>query len=280
MSQTTDALTFDYQSRLHTSMQTFLHSLRNKATSLYPSSIAELLIQVEEAKTPAQLTGAINRVQKRLWKLPTSEQVAFRNDVLGILSTHTLQSRQPALRIEAAGWLRLFVQAGFVTTPHDVFATLVTAATRLSPTNNATTREGQAYLTMIFDCFWPFHHPYPAYTWQAFPANEVFYPLAPLITQADIRTQDTLIGIFGELSSLNDAEIASHVLPVALRWANSADPERRRRIANVLARLDNDSAQEALVRLLSDSNSYVQASAKSASGFVRNNHCASSSHTN
>ena len=126
--------------------------------------------------------------------------------------------------MEAAGWLRLFVQAGFVTTPHDVIATLVTAATQLSPTDNATTRERQAYLTMIFDCFWPFHHPYPAYTWQAFPANEVFYPLAPLITQADARTQDTLIGIFGELSSLNDTEIASYVLPVALQWANSTDP--------------------------------------------------------
>jgi len=269
MSQTTDTLLFDYQSRLHTSMQTFLHSLRNKATSLYPSSTAELLVQVEEAKTPAQLTVAINRVQKRLWKLPTSEQVAFHNDVLGILSTHTLQSRQAALRMEAAGWLRLFVQAGFVTTPHDVIATLVTAATRLSLTDHAPTRERQAYLKMIFDCFWPFHHPYPAYTWQEFPANEVFYPLAPLITQADVRTQDTLIGIFGELSSLNDAGIAPHVLPVALQWANSADPEHRRRIANVLARLDNDSAQEALVRLLSDSDSHVRASAKSASCFVR-----------
>ena len=269
MSQTTDTLLFDYQSRLHTSMQTFLLSLRNKATSLYPLSITELLVQVEEAKTPAQLTVAINRVQKRLWKLPTSEQVAFRNDVLGILSTHTLQSRQPALRMEAAGWLRLFVQAGFVTAPHEVFATLVTAATCLSPTDHAPTMERQAYLKMIFDCFWPFHHPYPAYTWREFPANEVFYPLAPLITHADVRSQDTLIGIFGELSSLNDAQIASYVLPVALQWANSTDPEQRRRIADVLARLDNDSAQEALVRLLSDSDAHVRASAKSASGFVR-----------
>ena len=269
MSQTTDTLLFDYQSRLNTSMHTFLRSLRNKATSLYPSSITELLVQVEEAKTPTQLTVAINRVQKRLWKLPASEQVAFRNDMLVVLSTHTLQSRQPALRMEAAGWLRLFVQAGFVVTPHEVFATLVTAATRISSTDNATTRERQAYLKMIFDCFWPFRHPYPAYTWQEFPANEVFYPLAPLISQADARTQDTLIGIFGELPSLNDAEIASHVLPVALQWANHSDPERRRRIANVLARLDNDSAQEALVCLLSDCDPYVQASAKSASNFVR-----------
>jgi HEAT repeats len=269
MSQTTDTLLFDYQGRLHTSMQTFLHSLRNKVASLYPSSIAELLVQVEEVITPAQLTVAVNRVQKRLWKLPVSEQAAFRDNLLVILSVHTLQSRRPALRMEAAGWLRLFVQAGFVTAPQEIFATLVTAATRLSPTDKATTRERQAYLKMIFDCFWPFQHPYPAYTWQALPANEVFYPLAPLISQVEVRTQDTLIGIFGELSSLNDAEIASYVLPVALRWANSADAERRRRVANVLARLDDESAQQALVRLLSDSDSHVRASAKSASGFVR-----------
>ncbi len=265
MSQTTETLFLDPHKQMHT----FLRSLRDKAITLYSSSIIELLIQVEEATTASQLTGAINRVQKRIWKLPASDQTTFRNTLIVILSTHTLQNHQPALRIEAAGWLRLFVQAGFVTTPQDVFVTLVTAATRISPDSEAAQQEQQAYLTMIFDCFWPFRHPYPAYTWQAFPANEVFYPLAALISTGDARTQDTLIRIFGELPSLNDVEIASHVLPVALQWANNADAERRRRITNILARLDNASAQETLVRLLSDADPVVRENAKSASDFLR-----------
>lgn len=269
MSQTTDTLFLDEQNQFHTSMHTFLRALRDKTSAFYSSSILELLVQVEEAVTASQLTRAMNRVQKRLWKLPAGEQATFRNTVVFILSTHTLQSKQPTVRMEAAGWLRLFVQAGFVTTPQDVFVTLVTAATRISPNTGAAQREQQAFLKMIFDCFWPFRHPYPAYTWQAFPANKVFYPLAALISTVDERTQDTLIGIFGELPSLNDAEIASHVLPVALQWANHPDPERRRRITNILARLNNASAQETLERLLTDANPVVREHAKNASEFLR-----------
>lgn len=269
MSQTTETLFLDHHKQMHMSKHTFLQSLRDKAIALYSSSVIELLVQVEEAATSSQLTSAVNRVQKRIWKLPASEQTTFRNALIVILSSHTLQNQRPELRIEAAGWLRLFVQAGFVTTPQDVFVTLVTAATRIPLDTEAAHQEQQAYLTMIFDCFWPFRHPYPAYTWQAFPANEVFYPLAALIATVDERTQDRLIGIFGELPSLNDVEIASCVLPVALQWANHADPERRRRITNILARLDNASAQEALARLLSDTDQVVRENAKSASEFLR-----------
>ncbi len=269
MSQTTDTLFLDHHKQMHTSKYTFLRSLRDKAITLYSSSIIELLVQVEEAATASQLTSAINRVQKRIWKLPASEQATFRNALIVILSTHTLQNQQPALRIEAAGWLRLFVQAGFVTTPQDVFVTLVTAATRISPGTTAAQQEQQAYLTMIFDCFWPFRHPYPAYTWQTFPSNEVFYPLAALFATVDERTQDSLIGIFGELPSLNDGEIAACLLPVALQWANHIDPVRRRRITNILARLENASAQEALVGLLSDADLIVREGAKNASDCLR-----------
>ncbi|MEO8972948.1 MAG: HEAT repeat domain-containing protein [Ktedonobacteraceae bacterium] len=269
MSQTTDTLLLDPQNRIHTSMHTFLHNLRDKASTLYTSSILEMLIHVEKATTASQLSTAINRVQKRIWKLPANEQTTFRNALVVILSTRTLQNKQSAMRIEAAGWLRLFVQAGFVATPQDVFVTLVTAATRISPDITATIQEQQSYLKMIFDCFWPFRYPYPAYTWQLFPANKVFYPLAAIFSTADERTQDTLISIFGELPSLNDVEIASYVLPAALQWANHADPERRKRITNILARLDTASAQEKLERLLSDADPDVREGAKSASDFLR-----------
>lgn len=269
MSQTTDTLIFDYQSRLHTSMQTFLRNLRNRTIPLRPAPISELLVQVEEATTSAQLTKAVNRVQKRLWKLGASDQALLRTSLIAVLSLHTLQSQQAAMRLEAAGWLRLLVQAGFVSVPQDVFATLVTAATCLPANEYGQQQERLAYLKLIFDCFWPFRFPYPAYTWEEFPANEIFYPLASLITDADTETQDTLIGIFSELTTLNDSEIATHLLPVALRWAKHSDPERRRRVASVLARIDTASAQTALVRLLNDSDPVVRESAKGASSFAR-----------
>jgi HEAT repeat protein len=131
------------------------------------------------------------------------------------------------------------------------------------------TKEQQAYLKMIFQCFWPFRHPYPAFSWQLFPANDVFYPLASLFTEADDDAQDTLISIFAELPSLDDEEIARYLLPVALQWARDSDPERRRRIPNVLARINSASSCEALVHLQSDADPIVRKSAKSAAGFAR-----------
>lgn len=267
MSQTTDTLFLDQQ--IPNSLYTFLRGLRDKMTTFYSSPILELLVQVEQAKTAAQLTTAVNRVQKRIWKLAASEQATFRATLLAILSTHTLQAQKDSLRIEAAGWLRLFVQAGFVATPQDVFVTLVTAATRISPKSEAEREEQQAYLTIIFDCFWPFRHPYPAYTWQAFPANEVFYPLATFMSTADEQAQDICISIFGELPTLNDPAIAPHLLPVALQWAYDGDTEKRRRITNILARLDDADAEQALVGLLADTDPVVRENAKSATEFLR-----------
>jgi len=81
--------------------------------------------------------------------------------------------------------------------------------------------------------------------------------------------QDMLIGIFGELPSLDDAEIQRYLLPMALQWSNHVDAERRRRVTYVLARMNCVSAQEALHRLLSDADPVVRNSAKSATGYVK-----------
>ena len=272
MSQTTDTFIFDYQSRLHTSMQTFLRIIRNRAIALRPLPVSELLLRVEEATTPAQLTKAVNRVQQRLWKFGAKDQALLRVSLIDVLNNHVLQNQQTMMRVEAASWLRLLVQAGFVAEPEDVFTTLVTAATRClkAPyTAHELEQEQLTYLKMIFDCFWPFRFPYPAYTWEQFPANDTFYPLASLIADADAQTQDALIGIFSELPALNDREIAAHLLPLALQWSQHSDPERRRRIANVLARIDTASAQAALGRWLRDTEPIVRESAKGASSFAR-----------
>jgi len=270
MTHSTDSLLIEQPSRVNTSLHTIIRGFRRLSTYFYPMPVSELLLQLEEETEPARLTKTVNRLQNLLWKLPAKEQAAVRKKVINVLSKHVLQGTQSALRLEAAGWLRLFLQAGLVTQPEDIFVTLVTATTRMPVEDDMTAlNEQPAYLKMIFQGFWPFRHPYPAYTWQVFPVNEVFYPLAPLFDHADYAMQDTLMGIFAELPTLDDAEILEHLLPAALQWSKSPDPERRRRVTNVLARIDQVSTQEALRRLQADADPVVQASAKSAAGYAR-----------
>src|SRR5205823_2611264 len=127
-----------------------------------------------------------------------------------------LQATDAALGLEAAGWLRMFMQAGVVTQPEDIFETLV-AATVLGRKSEEALDVLRTYLKLIFDCFWPFRDPYPAYSWHLFPSNKMFYPLAPLFKLNDYETQDALIGIFAELPRLNDPEILRYLLPVVLQ---------------------------------------------------------------
>jgi hypothetical protein len=191
-----------------------------------------------------------------------------------LLTLHVLHGKDAALRLEAAGWLRLLLQAGLVAQPQEVFVTLVTATVNASKCEQNEQSEGNSkelltLLTLIFQCFWPFRHPYPAYTWELFPANDIFYPLALLFNHVGYEAQDTLIGIFSELPTLEDTELSPYLLPVALQWARHTDPERRRRIANVLARINQTSTHAALSQLLSDTDPVVRESAKSAAGYMK-----------
>jgi hypothetical protein len=172
-----------------------------------------------------------------------------------------LHAPQRSLRLEAAGWLRMLTQAAFLPQPEHSFVTLVTAATQSS---HIDAEECAAYLSMIVDCFWPFRYPYPAFTWEVFPANSVFYPLAPLLSQTDAAAQSLLITIFSELPTLDEAEIAPLLLPVALQWARHRDSERRQRICTILARMSHPDAQSALARLQSDADPLVQSCARRA----------------
>ncbi len=274
MSQSTETLLFKRTNRLNIIMQQFMHGFRKITSFLSPLPLSELLIQLEEATSPASLNRIVNKIQPILWKQSSKEQSQARKHLLNVLTHHVLQGEDAALRLEAAGWLRLLVQAGLVAQPQEIFVTLVTAAVSTTQNcykdlNTASRKEQLAYLRLIFQCFWPFRYPYPAFSWQLFPANDAFYPLASLLTEADYEMQDSLISIFAELHSLDDVEISRHLLPVALQWASDIDPERRRRIPNVLARLNSSSADEALAQLQSDADPIVRKNAKSASGFVR-----------
>jgi len=181
-----------------------------------------------------------------------------------------LLASQASLRLEAASWLRMFVQAAYPSQPEQIFVTLVTAANRAyAETGSNSTNELRAYLKMIFECFWPFRYPYAAYNWEQYPSNAVFYSLAPLLTHNDDYTQAMLISIFAELPSLDDPEIAVHLLPVALTWSTDANPERRQRITTILSLMSHSSAQEALSRLQSDANPSISTGAKRAAEKLR-----------
>lgn len=233
-------------------------------------SLTDLLKKVEQASKPAQLMRAVNQVQVRLWKLDASKQGEKRAYLVDALIEHVLHSSSPALRLEAASNLRAFVQSALVAEPQKILVTLVTAATRASQSRTEESiDEQQAYLKMIFDCFWPFRYPYASYTWEFFPPNELFYPLAPLMGQHNPAIQAELLGIFAELPTLDDPEIAQHVLPVALAWSADADAERRRQTTYIFALINENSAREALQRLMMDADDVVRACAKRACESIR-----------
>lgn len=260
-SQSASFGTVSYNRRLDhlvlSKLKVLLRSLRHAHTP----SIAELLQHIEITSDPKHLYKSINTLQGKLWSLPVQEQTLLRERLADILAVRILQSPQRALRLEAASWLRMFTQAIYLPQPEQSFVTFVTAATR---TEQIDANERAAYLKMIVDCFWPFRYPYPAFTWEVFPANSVFYPLALLLSHTDQATQSLLVAIFSELPTLDEEEIAPHLLPVALQWAAHSDSEHRQRICTILARMGHPDAQAALERLQSDADPLVQSSARRA----------------
>ena len=254
-----------YPNRIHHVIHNPLRALLRLIADSYTTSIPKLLVQVQKATSPRQLTDAMNKLQSRTWDLPSEDLAIVRKQMAGALIQLVQSTSQASLRLEAAGWLRMFIQTAYMSQPEQVFVTLVTAALQANTEGNTTElSEQRAYLKMIFDCFWPFRYPYAAYTWEQLPNNEAFYPLAPLLSQVHDSTQDALVAIFAELLSLDDAEIAEHLLPLALAWSNHSDPERRQRITSVLALMSQNSAQEALCRLQADPYPFVRTSAKRA----------------
>lgn len=252
-------------SSYHMRLITLLQKLRRSGIGYQKTSIHDLLRQVEDANTSSQLTKAVNKLQKRLWTCPKAEQLGPREQLIQALQNHVLHAQQPELRIEAASWVRLLVQAGLTTQPQADFALLVTAVTQA----NSSEDERLAYLKLLFECFWPFHYPYTAFSWDMFPSNDTFFPLATLLHNANRDMQEAILAIFAELPALDDVEIAEALLPVALQWATHSDTECRRRVAPILAHLSVPAAQSALQRLLSDTDPNVCASARSAANDIR-----------
>ena len=268
MSQSLHPSLSHHQMRLTSILQS-MHTMLQLFAGSSALTLTELVQRVESAQTAAQLTKAINGLQHRLWKLSKAEQTHQREHLMNALIVHVSSAPHASLRIEAARWLRLLTQAGLLSDPHNVFATFVTAATRLKNAQAEERREQLLYLTLLFECLCAFHHPYPAYAWQLFPANDLFFPLTALLDTTDSELQEALIAIYAELPAIDEEEIIDPLLPVALAWARHTDAERRRRVTHLLARFSLASTEATLSHLLSDADPIVRASAKSATNYAR-----------
>lgn len=166
-------LTTGYTNSFSSAMQQHIQDVVQPVFSRRATSVLELLEQIAGVATPHQLNKLVNRFQSKVWGLARDEQQLLRERLAHILSSITLQAEAPALRLEAAGWLRLLVQAAYLSQPGFIFSTLVMAATHNPAIEMA---ERRAYLHMLVDCFWPFRQPYAAYSWEQLPQILPFFP--------------------------------------------------------------------------------------------------------
>jgi hypothetical protein len=261
-SRASQFLRADYPDSYSSAMQKNIRDIVQPVFSRKAATTIELLDLIAGATSAHQLNKLVNKFQSKIWSLSKDEQGLLRERLAGTLSELVLQSQAPALRLEAAAWLRLLVQAAYLAEPAAIFTTLVAAATANRSIDDA---ERRAYLQMLVDCFWPFRHPYAAYTWQQLPPNAAFLPLTALFELNDDAIEDTLVIVFSQLPALDEGELQAALLPVALRWAAHADAELRQRIIPLLAQLGKDAAARAALEGLGrDPVATVRANAQRA----------------
>jgi hypothetical protein len=172
---------------------------------------------LEEAKTAHQLTKAMKKIQSSLWELTSDERLLASQRVTAVLSQQVLKASDASLKLVAAGWLRLLIQTGVVAQPETVFVTLVSAAIQAFQGNTQeSAHELRTYLKLIIESFWPLRSLYAAYPRELFPSKAVFYPLIPLLSQADAEMQESLLLIFAQLQMLDDVEIEERLPSLAL----------------------------------------------------------------
>lgn len=219
----------------------------------------EALEQIANSATAQQLNKRINQFQSKIFNLSRDEQALLRERLAAVLPAILMEADARTLRMEAAGWLRLLVQAAYLVQPGSVFRALVTAATHYPAIDKA---ECRAYLQMIVDCFWPFRHPYATYSWEQLPANATFLPLTKLFELNDDAIEESLMTVILQLPALDDRTLIDQVTPVALHWATHSDSGRRHRILPLLERISNPDTRAALEHLCRDQDPVVRANAQ------------------
>jgi len=246
-----------YLPRLLSSLQ----NIRHTDNRLQATSNAELLHTVSNATTSKQLTRSVNKVQERLWKIRPShstEQRQLADQLVDALNTHVIFAPTMSMRTTAASFLRMIVQMGLPSQPEVVFATFVIAIVQASDNTSQSEQERYVYLKLLFECFWPFRPPSPAFTQGQFPSNTIFYPLVPLLDKFSPRAQEMLLCVFAELPSLSEHEFTDYLLPFTLRWSQHSDAHYRQSVCDVLARMRVEQAYETLLRLTCDTEASVR----------------------
>src|SRR5690348_5544606 len=117
----------NYNRRLGHLVVNTCKSLLRSFRHAHTPSIAELLHRIEITNAPGQLYSSINSLQGKLWHLPAQEQTLLRERLADILAARMLYAPQRTLRLEAADWLRMFTQAGYLPQPEQSFVAFVTA---------------------------------------------------------------------------------------------------------------------------------------------------------
>ncbi len=245
----------------------FKQAIRLAGKRVQTVMVAKLLHAVSHATTSRQLNRAVNKIQERLWSIHTSqstERLRIADQLIDVLSTQMLFAPSPDVRMTAASLLRMLIQMGLSSQPGNTFATFVTAIVRASKLAKPNEQERYTYLTLLFECFWPFRDPHPAFSRQQFPSNAIFYPLAPLLNTLTHEEQEMLLAIFSELPRLDESEFTDYLLPFALQWSQHSDSQCRRSVCGILARMAHEQSREALRRLTRDSEATVRARACNA----------------
>lgn len=235
-------------------------------------STANLLRAVSRATTARQLTIAVNNLQEQIWKVSDVQatgRLHLADQLIDVLHTQVLFAPSASVRTTAASFLRMLIQMGLSSQPDTIFTTLVTAIVEASNVIVQGEEERFIYLKLLFECFWPFRYPNPAFSWEQFPSNSIFYPLAPQLDSLAQREQEMLLSIFSELPRLDEKEFSDYLLPFALHRAQHHDARCRQSICGILARISNEQAYEALCNLKNDSDAMVRARATNELHYVK-----------
>ncbi len=184
----------------------------------------EILHTIECATSVRELARAVNILQSHVWRATQQDASRLLTEALTRLQLHVLSTAPVSLRLEAARWLRFFVQSAMIKQPREIFITLVTAAVTTLPLELTPTSVQQetlhSYLLLLLDCCWPFRYPYPALDWDVFPEEEVFVPLAGLLGHPQITEEirELLLTIFAILPTLHHPVLRETLGPIVQAW--------------------------------------------------------------
>jgi hypothetical protein len=108
-----------YSNRMNHVMFNSLRHILRPIGGLHELTIPALLLQFQEV-TAAQVTKLANKVQDLITLLPPQEQAMERTLLASALTLLVQRASQVPVRLEAARWLHLLVQAAYISQPENI----------------------------------------------------------------------------------------------------------------------------------------------------------------